>query len=85
MRLEWEQTRDVRGSLAYELGRFQVMDSWKSLQPFMQAREEASAADVQRVAARYLVAANQLIATTRLNPQGEAKTGRGSDSPRSGQ
>src|SRR5439155_2709772 len=45
MRLEWEQTRAVRGSLAYELGRFQVMDAWKTLQPFMQAREEAAVAD----------------------------------------
>jgi predicted Zn-dependent peptidase len=68
MRLEWEQTRQVRGSLAYELGRFQVMDSWATLQPFMEAREQASPADVQRVAAKYLVAANRLVATTRLKP-----------------
>jgi predicted Zn-dependent peptidase len=85
MRLEWEQTRAVRGSLAYELGRFQVMDSWKALQPFMQAREEASAIDVQRVAARYLVPANQLIATTRLKPEGDLKTGRNGNSARTDQ
>src|SRR5262249_49149581 len=59
MRLEWEQTRGARASLAYELGRFQVMDGWRTLQPFMDAREAATAGDLQRVARRYLVPANQ--------------------------
>ena len=72
MRLEWEQTRAVRGSLAYELGRFQVMDSWKTLQPFMEARERASTSDVQRVAQHYLMAPNRLIATSRSKPLTDA-------------
>jgi predicted Zn-dependent peptidase len=85
MRLEWEQTRAVRGSLAYELGRFEVMDSWKTLQPFMEAREHASVADVQRVAGKYLVASNQLIATARLKPVADAGGGRSEALPRTGQ
>lgn len=68
MRLEWEQTRSVRGTLAYALGRFEVMHDWRTLQPFMEAREQVSAADIQRVAARYLVGANRLVGTARSQP-----------------
>ena len=44
------------------------MDSWKVLQSHMEARETASAEDVQRIAERYLVPVNRVIATSRQNP-----------------
>jgi predicted Zn-dependent peptidase len=70
MRLDWEQVRSERGGLAHLLGQFQVADDWKSLGPFMEARERASVEDVQRVAQRYLVPANRILATARRNPRG---------------
>lgn len=69
MRLDWEQVRTERGGLAYLLAQFQVTDSWKSLGPFMEARERASVEDVRRVAQRYFVPANRIIATARRAPQ----------------
>jgi predicted Zn-dependent peptidase len=68
LRLGWEQTRSDRDELAYELGSFQVMDSWKTLLPFMEARESATVEDIRRVASRYFVPANQVVATARRKP-----------------
>jgi predicted Zn-dependent peptidase len=69
LRLQWKEIRADRGSLAFELGSFEVMDSWTTLAPYMAAHERASAEDLQRLAAQYLVAGNQIIGTTRRNPQ----------------
>jgi predicted Zn-dependent peptidase len=65
LRLEWDQIRASRGLLSFNLGSFQVMHDWKTLQVFMDARQRASVADIQRVARRYFTAANRVIATTR--------------------
>ena len=66
---DWELRRTERGSLATELGTFATSDEWRTLRTYMDARNGATVADIQRVAQRYLVPANQLIATTRRNPQ----------------
>jgi predicted Zn-dependent peptidase len=68
LQLEWNQIRSDRDSLAHLLGHFAVMDSWKTLQPFMAARQHASIDDIQRVAQRYFVRSNQVIATSRRDP-----------------
>ena len=68
MRLEWDQLRTDRGGLASALGSFDVMDSWKILQSHMEVRETSSAEDVQRIAQRYLVPFNRVIATSRQKP-----------------
>jgi predicted Zn-dependent peptidase len=70
LRFEWELRRTERGNLATELGTFATSDEWRTLRTYMDARNSATAADIQRVAQRYLVPPNQLIATTRRNPQG---------------
>lgn len=67
---EWAQIRSNRSRLAYELGTFQVMDSWKTLQPYMEARQRVSEKDIQRVARQYFVPANRLIAISRRTPLG---------------
>jgi predicted Zn-dependent peptidase len=69
LRFNWEQTRTDRGGLAAALGSFEVMDSWKTLQAFMEARERASPADIQRLASRYLVSSNRIVGTSRRNPE----------------
>jgi predicted Zn-dependent peptidase len=69
LRLEWAQVRGDRGGLAYQFGSFQNMDSWKTLQPFLAERERVSVEGIQRVAQRYLVPWNRVIATSRSDPR----------------
>lgn len=70
LRLDWEQTRSERRGrgLGYELGRFQVMDSWRTLESYMKERERASVSEIQRVARQYLAPANRIIGVTRRSP-----------------
>jgi len=70
MRLEWEQIRSSRSQLAYEFGTFQVMDSWKTLLPFMETRERVSPQEIQRIAREYFVPANRTVARSRSKPSG---------------
>lgn len=51
----WARTVADSDALAFEIGHFQTMDSWRTLQPFVTGWAQASADDVQRVARRYLV------------------------------
>ena len=72
--LDWELTRSERGSLASQLGGFAVADEWRTLRAFLEARSATTTtAEIQRVARRYLVPWNQVIATTRRNPQPRAE------------
>ena len=68
LRVEWEQLRSHRSDLAWTLGRFQVMDSWRTLAKHMNARQTASAEDLQRIARQYLVPSNRIIGLTRRDP-----------------
>jgi zinc protease len=70
---EWDLQRTERGSLATQLGGFAAADEWRTLRSYLEARNAATAADIQRLANRYLVPSNRLIATTRRNPQGGAR------------
>ena len=69
LRFDWELQRTERGSLATQLGTFAIADEWRTLRAYMDARNGATAAEIHRVAGKYLVPSNQLIATTRRNPQ----------------
>jgi hypothetical protein len=44
------------------------MDSWKTLLPFMEGRESATVEDIRRVASRYFIPVNQVVATARRKP-----------------
>jgi zinc protease len=70
LRLDWERLRMNRSDLAFTLGHFEVMDSWRTLQAHMEARERATPADLQRLARTYFVPANQVIGTSRRQPSG---------------
>ena len=65
LRMEWAQLRSARTLLSFQLGMFEVMDSWRTLAPYMESRERMTVNDIQRAAARYLVPSNRVIATTR--------------------
>lgn len=73
LRMEWELLRSERGNLASELGAFAVADDWRTMQAFFEQRAATTARDIQRLAERYLVPWNRVIATTRRNPQPEAQ------------
>ena len=73
LRFEWELLRSQRGSLASEFGAFAVADDWRTMRTYYEARSAATARDIQRAAQRYLVPWNQVIATTRRNPQPRAE------------
>jgi predicted Zn-dependent peptidase len=68
LRLQWERTRSERGDLAFTLGHFEVMDSWRTLLAHMETRETATAADLQRLARKYFVPANRIVGTSRRQP-----------------
>ena len=72
LRLEWEKTKADRLQLAFTVGHFQAMNEWGTLLDYMERRSEASADDITRVARRYFVSSNQVIATTRSDPEKES-------------
>ena len=75
LRLEWDRTRSERRGLAKALGQFQVMDSWETLQTFMEARLSASVEDIQRAARRYFVPSNRVIVIARERPLSHERPG----------
>ena len=85
LRFDWELQRTERGSLATQLGTFAIADEWRTLRAYMDARDGATAAEIHRVAEQYLVPSNQLIATTRRNPQAHASDTTAGAPARSGQ
>jgi predicted Zn-dependent peptidase len=66
---DWELLRADRGGLATQFGSFAIADDWRTLRTHYEARRTTTPEDVRRVAERYLVPWNRVIATTRQNPQ----------------
>jgi predicted Zn-dependent peptidase len=77
LRVDWSRTQASRAALAGELGRFQVMDSWKTLQPFVEARERATREDLRQLAQRYLTYSNRVIVTSRRKPAQDSEAAPG--------
>ncbi|MGH9384977.1 MAG: M16 family metallopeptidase, partial [Vicinamibacterales bacterium] len=80
-RLDWALLRAERGGLATQFGSFAIADDWRTLRSHYEARGAATAQDVRRVAERYLVPWNRVIATTRSNPQPRAEGNTSSAQP----
>jgi hypothetical protein len=70
---EWDLLRSERGGLASQLANYSTIDEWRTMRTYLEARNNTTAADIQRVAAKYFVPWNQIIATTRRNPQTPAR------------
>jgi predicted Zn-dependent peptidase len=71
--LDWELLRADRGGLATQFGSFSIADDWRTLRTQYEARLTTTGEDVRRVAERYLVPWNRVIATTRRSPQPRAE------------
>lgn len=61
LRNEWLRTKLDASRLNFAVGHFEVMDSWKTLEGYMKARESASVAEVKRVASTYFIDNNRTI------------------------
>ena len=61
LRSDWYRTANNPSDLAFEIGHFEVMDSWRTLVPYLEARDAATAEDLQRLADRYFIANNRSI------------------------
>ena len=59
LRSEWYRTAADPNALAFQIGHFEVMDTWRTLQPYLEARDATSAADIQRLIGKYFVARNR--------------------------
>ena len=69
LRFDWELVRSERGSLASQIGAFAVADEWRTMRTYHETRNAVTPQEIQRIAQRYLVPANLVIATTRRNPR----------------
>jgi len=49
------------GALAFQIGHFEVMDSWRTLEPYLEARDAATAEDLRDLAGKYFIANNRSI------------------------
>lgn len=61
LRTDWYRTAADPNALAFEIGHFEVMDSWKTLQPYLKARDDTTAQDIRNLVAEYFVANNRSI------------------------
>jgi len=61
LRTEWYRTAVNPGALAFEIGHFEVMDSWRTLKPYLEARDAATAEDLRSLAGKYFIANNRSI------------------------
>jgi predicted Zn-dependent peptidase len=68
LRTEWYRTAADPNALAFEIGHFQVMDSWQTLQPYLEARDHTSAKDIARLVDTYFVANNRSVGV--VTPEG---------------
>lgn len=59
LRTAWLRVVRDPDLLAFDIGHFQTMDSWRTLVPYMQARETTTTADLRRLAATYFVPENR--------------------------
>ena len=68
LRVEWAEFLDNPQELAFLIGHHHTMNHWSVLPDLIEARDAATATDVQRVASTYFVPSNRVIATARARP-----------------
>lgn len=68
LRVEWAEFLDNPQELAFLVGHHHTMNHWSTLPALIEARDTATAEDVQRVASTYFVPSNRVIALARAEP-----------------
>ena len=61
LRTQWYRTAVDPNALAFEIGHFQIMDSWQTLQPYLETRDATSKDDLRELAGKYFIAKNRSI------------------------
>jgi len=61
LRTDWYRTAVNPGRLAFQIGHFETMDSWRTLQPYLEARDATTADDLQRITGKYFIANNRSV------------------------
>ena len=61
LRTKWYRTAADPNSLAFEIGHFEVMDSWKTLQPYLEARDATTVDTIRKLIGRYFIAKNRSV------------------------
>jgi predicted Zn-dependent peptidase len=59
LRTDWYRSIADPNRLNFQIGHFQVMDSWKTLKPYLEARDKTTAADIKRLTKQYFAADNR--------------------------
>ena len=65
LRTGWHRTARDADALAFEIGHFQTMDRWQTLQEFLDARDATTADDIARIAELYFVPENRSVGIAR--------------------
>jgi predicted Zn-dependent peptidase len=61
LRTQWYRTAVDPNALAFQIGHFQIMDSWQTLQPYLETRDATSEEDLRELAGKYFIAKNRSI------------------------
>jgi predicted Zn-dependent peptidase len=65
LRVAWYRTMRDTSALAFDIGHFQTMDSWRTLPEFLKAREATTGDDIRNLARRYFIADNLSVGIAR--------------------
>ena len=74
LRTAWYRTAAEPDQLAFEIGHFQVMDRWQTLEDHLNAREAATADHLQRLAQTYFVPENRTVGIVRRPEENHLQT-----------
>jgi zinc protease len=61
LRTEWYRKAVDPNELAFQIGHFEVMDSWRTLKPYLEARDATTADDLRRLADKYFIDINRSV------------------------
>ena len=61
LRTEWYRTAVDPNALAFQIGHFEIMDSWRTLKPYLEARDAAIADDLRLLADKYFIDNNRSV------------------------
>ena len=68
LRTEWYRTAADPNALAFQIGHFQVMDRWQTLESYLDARDNTSSRDISELIGSYFVAKNRSVGI--VTPEG---------------
>ncbi|MFT4769135.1 MAG: putative Zn-dependent peptidase [Glaciecola sp.] len=65
LRAQWYRTARDASALAFEIGHFQTMDSWRRLPQYLAARDTVASDDIARLSETYLILDNRSVGIAR--------------------